>query len=464
MLAENSSLCNANWPTLCGCVLPEGYEVTEMLRADTQTATFRVRVLGDWSARVYATIFCSNQQKSAEQVALWLTAKQLKYPSVNSPLAAGEVDHDGARLAYFIAPAPDESLASVLQDRPLTKDEALEILRSIRSALKYLHSQGWVHGHLSPEQVLAIGDSIQISSACAGRINTERPTEWIKAEYVAPEGTENLTPAADIWCLGATIFEALTQQRYSPDRFGEVAALQAPFDKTLERCLDPDPGTRCTLEELADLAANRLAPRPAPLPEARLAQIPPPESSVRRAEPVLTRVERRERHQGRSSKLWIYPVVAAIFVLLLLWAARPRHQYKPVTANSANLASNRPQQLPPTSTGGVTKTLPAAVPTNVPPAKTAGVSGHSEPRTVNGPIWRLIVFTYSHEADAEKKAHLLNERHHGINASVFAPNAHGGPYLVTVGGKMTQEEAARLRQRVIRLGLPRDSYIQNYRQ
>jgi hypothetical protein len=68
------------------------------------------------------------------------------------------------------------------------------------------------------------------------------------------------------------------------------------------------------------------------------------------------------------------------------------------------------------------------------------------------------------EADAEKKAQSLNERHADLDAKVFSPNGQGSPYLVTVGGNMTREEAARLRQRVVGLGLPHDSYIQNYKQ
>ena len=74
------------------------------------------------------------------------------------------------------------------------------------------------------------------------------------------------------------------------------------------------------------------------------------------------------------------------------------------------------------------------------------------------------MFTYMREADAERKAQSLNERHPNLDAKVFSPNGQGSPYLVTVGGQMTREEAAHLRQRVIGLGLPHDSYIQNYKQ
>jgi hypothetical protein len=79
-------------------------------------------------------------------------------------------------------------------------------------------------------------------------------------------------------------------------------------------------------------------------------------------------------------------------------------------------------------------------------------------------VWRVIVFTFAHESDAEKKAHSVNERHPNLDAKVFSPAGRGTAYLVTVGGKMTREQAAQLRNRVIEMGLPRDSYIQNYKQ
>ena len=78
-------------------------------------------------------------------------------------------------------------------------------------------------------------------------------------------------------------------------------------------------------------------------------------------------------------------------------------------------------------------------------------------------MWRVVVFTYNHQGDAEKKAQSVNQKHPNLNASVFSP-AGNGPYLVTLGGAMTREEAQQLRRKALREGMPRDSYIQNYKQ
>ncbi len=320
------------WSTLSSTVLPGGYEVGEILAADTHHARFRIRVLGDWSAKAFLDAFSITGAGAREQIDIWTAAKQLQHPNLSSPLAAGEFEHDGAPLIYVAANAPDETLARLLQERAVTAAEAVEIVMSVSGALRYLNSNALVHGHLSPDELLAFGDSIRISSAYALPINAGRSPELITPKYVAPELTTcNTTPAADIWCLGATLSEALTQQPFSVDRASEAAALPKPFDRIVQRCTDPNPQTRCTLPELEDLALNRQRkPEPAVTPEPKVAAKPEIEQTP--TPPVLTRVRPREsRTEHRVSKLWLYAAGAVVIFLLLLWAAYP-HKRRPTPA------------------------------------------------------------------------------------------------------------------------------------
>jgi hypothetical protein len=75
-----------------------------------------------------------------------------------------------------------------------------------------------------------------------------------------------------------------------------------------------------------------------------------------------------------------------------------------------------------------------------------------------------VVYTYDVAADAETRARLVNEKHPDLKAEVFSPNGSSGPYLVVIGGQMNRETAMTLRQKARRLGLPRDTYAQNYKQ
>jgi eukaryotic-like serine/threonine-protein kinase len=65
---------------------------------------------------------------------------------------------------------------------------------------------------------------------------------------------------------------------------------------------------------------------------------------------------------------------------------------------------------------------------------------------------------------AQSRANLINQKHPELQAQVFSPDGHGGLYLVTLGGGMQRDDAVSLRQKALRLGMPRDSYIQNYKQ
>ena len=471
------------WSGLTGTVLPGGYEIGRITQAEAGRARFRVRVLGDWHANAFLDAFCLPENEACEQLALWTAAQKLKHPNVGSPLACGEVDIDGVNSTYVVALTPDETLTGLLTERAATSAECLELLMSLRGAVAYLHANGWVHGHISPEQVLAFGDSIRISSEYIGQINTRRPVELTPAKYTAPEALEgNNTPAADVWCVGATLFEALTQQTFTKDEAARLADLPAPFHRLVARCVDADARTRCTLDEMDDIIAGRA--KPAVMVAAAAASaapvVSPPPAPVK-AEPapraVLTRVApRQEQSENRSAKLWLYAAAVLVLVSVLLWAIWPRHRQTttlpgPLPAPNTTTAAGGPSAPTPPSPANTTKPAPTSV---APIRSEPSLETHTQPaapvkqspgdHTVNGPVWRVVLFTYAREADAEKKAQSINEKHPDFQASVFRPGGDSGPYLVTAGGKMTRDDAVRLRHRVINLGFPRDSYIQNYKQ
>jgi hypothetical protein len=76
--------------------------------------------------------------------------------------------------------------------------------------------------------------------------------------------------------------------------------------------------------------------------------------------------------------------------------------------------------------------------------------------------WRVIAFTYNHEDQARAKSADLAKAHPRLQFGVFTPTGHA-PYLVTIGGPMSREEAFALSGKAKREGLPRDVYAQNYR-
>ena len=104
---------------------------------------------------------------------------------------------------------------------------------------------------------------------------------------------------------------------------------------------------------------------------------------------------------------------------------------------------------------------PSATP---PPAESPTViaAQPSEAAPVSGrQIWRVVAYTYNNEEKAQHKVSSIEEHHLGFKPEVFTPTGHA-PYLVTVGGPMSRDEAVALRHKAQAAGFPRDTYTQNY--
>jgi hypothetical protein len=112
----------------------------------------------------------------------------------------------------------------------------------------------------------------------------------------------------------------------------------------------------------------------------------------------------------------------------------------------------------------VTQAVPASAPA-IPAApaatRTAPSARVMTPRPAPA-IWRVIAFTYRSRDVASKKAKQINIRWPDIRAAVFAPKELRGYYLVTLGDRMNREDATRLQRKARSLGLPRDTFVQNY--
>ena len=75
--------------------------------------------------------------------------------------------------------------------------------------------------------------------------------------------------------------------------------------------------------------------------------------------------------------------------------------------------------------------------------------------------WRVVAYTFNKENQAQQKADALAKRNPSLSPQVFTPNGRA-PYLVTVGGPMTREQAEAFKRKALSAGLPHDLYAQNY--
>jgi outer membrane biosynthesis protein TonB len=150
----------------------------------------------------------------------------------------------------------DQTLAQLLPRRALSPDETREMLIPALSALNFLHRNGLVQGQVKPTNLLVVGDHLKLAS------DTIRPAGKLSSGILRaslhdpPELKDGeIGPAGDIWGLGVTLVEALTQHPPSwPDSKAETVALTASipplFVDTVRRCLNRIPSARPTAGEL----------------------------------------------------------------------------------------------------------------------------------------------------------------------------------------------------------------------
>lgn len=489
------------WTAFQNRAIDDAFRIRDFLGGDEKSAAFTARPLGDPDTNAVIRLYRANDDSAAEkQIGLWLRAKELEHPNLVSILGAGRIA-DGASTFIYVALEPaDEKLASVLMERRLEPDEAAEIFKSMTSALTRLHEKGYVHGVVSPDQVFAIGDSIKLSAENIRPAGSHDELFSDPPRFVAPESDRvNATAAADVWCLGATLYQCLTQETPDGTEFHHTT-LPEPHRSIVRRALDPDAEARATLEEIVELergkkSATTAAAVPAPVPVTPIAPAvivpdppaaaeitpkpvaPPPQSSVLAppvapAKPESFRAPafgRREEpvHKQQGVPMWAYGAGAIVIILALIFLLRPKHTAQQSAAPAGTAAPAAQQKtIPPASDPASSATRGnAPVPTRsqVKPSPAGRTKAPVQSGAAGGAVWRVIVYTYNSRDDAQRRVETINQKHPNLKAEVFSPG-NSGSYLVVVGGGMTRDQAKSFRQTALGAGMPRDSYLQNFTQ
>ena len=254
----------------------------------------------------------------------WQSAVQLSHPHLIRLFAAGRFELSGTPLFYAVMEYADENLSQLLPARPLTPTEARDMLEPVLEALAYLHKQGFVQGDLRPGNIMAINDQLKLAADSVYRIGDRVQARSGSNPYQAPESAQSgISPAADVWALGVTLVEALTQtapSRRAPGANEPVLPQMLPevFHDIARHCLVVDPAQRWTV---ADISA-RLSPT-APV---RNALMPP----------------QTVQPQRPFDRRWLAAAGAVLaLIILLLWLA-VRKSPETGRSQSANSEAARP--------------------------------------------------------------------------------------------------------------------------
>src|SRR5690606_27551661 len=234
-----------------------------------------------WSARDWCAYTCKilapdHAGSSAAAAGLRREARILRrvgHPNIVRCYGVGQ--HEGLpfMLLEYLEGA---SLLDVLESRPQRQLEISDAVRAaihLGAALYHLHRRGFLHLDLKPANLLLRDDvPVLIDLDTARRVDSERrPSRRLgTAPYMAPEQArrEPLGPAADVWGLGALLYELLTgrwayedvyavpmadgRPRQFPQADAELPSpprthrsdIPASLDHTVMTCLASDPDDR----------------------------------------------------------------------------------------------------------------------------------------------------------------------------------------------------------------------------
>jgi TonB family protein len=194
----------------------------------------------------------------------WVETAKFTHPSLLRLFRWGHCKLDDTSLLYVVMEYAEENLSQVLPRRPLSTTETREMLGPALSALAYLHDKGFVHGGLKPANVMANNDRLKLSSDGIRKSGEAVGSPRSSGVYEPPEATRgSATGAGDVWSLGVTLVEVLTQRLplwAGTDQETPVLPenLSEPFLSVAHDCLRRDPRSRLTISGIASRLQIRI--------------------------------------------------------------------------------------------------------------------------------------------------------------------------------------------------------------
>lgn len=456
------------WTEYEGCTVDGAFILEKLLLPEGRSAFFSTSNANGVPSliRLIASHF-----DEEEILARWRGVEAIGHPNILKIERYGQLVLDDTTVVYANFEPVDATLADVIVGQRLTVPEAKQLAFSLASALDVLHKNGFVHEHIEPAKVFAVGEVVKLRGDCI----RETPEGEI-GQYAKKKDIHDLSVLILLALTQSATLEQATKSGPLPFPFNEivpnglngtweldqiVAALDASqpasfvsaaplVSRTLEKkeqvgAISPEPATGQDTREPATVRGNFVPPG-------------------QRRTPAVE----RQGDRPMPSVKWAVPLgLVIVMVFGLIWHVK----HLPNAAKKVSAQRSSTVAPPPVSSGSAqtgaaradagrgTAGKPSAAGTfpqmkgPLPSPGNAGVgaAGH----------WRVVAFTYNRTDQARQKADSIAQKHPALRPAVFTPTGRA-PYLVTLGGVMNRDQAFALAQQARKFGLPHDTYAQNY--
>ena len=262
------------WKQWEGEVINGEFHLRQYLGGSDHSAVFLTECSQQNPQKAAIKLIPADPYNAERQLSRWAIAVKLSHPNLLRLFQMGRCQIGDRRLLYVVMEHAQEDLSQVLPHRALTLAELEDMLPPLMDALTFLHGKGFVHGLVKPSNIMAVDDRLRLSSD--GLRGTGEPSvvPHKRSVYDPPEILNgNVLPAGDVWSLGITLVQALTQRLpvwngTESDAPVLPETMPPQYLDIARHCLRRDPSLRWTIDEIA----ARIKSGPPIIPEPRTAR------------------------------------------------------------------------------------------------------------------------------------------------------------------------------------------------
>ncbi len=240
---------------LVGQVIDGRFSLLEWLGGSGTSGTFLTELDGPGSRRAAIKLFSAPAQ-AEDRLSTWTATATLSHVHLVRILHFGRAEIDGVPLAYVVTELAEEVLSQIIPERPLTAEEARQMLEPVLDALSYLHSKDYVHAHLKPSNILVVENEVKLSAD--GMIASGEPALGVQQQRCSqrPGDSDRTRNPGGGYVVagrngGGSADPAVARMGLGNESDPVLpASVPKPFDEIARECLHVDPARRCTLTDI----------------------------------------------------------------------------------------------------------------------------------------------------------------------------------------------------------------------